>query len=80
MIDSPMFSKIDAHRILKRAAEIEGSDDAGPLTADELRSIAGEAGFGSQAVERAIAEVQQAGPTEVHRHPVQRSGLVITRL
>ena len=75
-----MFSKIDADRILRRAAEIEGSDDHGPLTVDELRSIAGEAGFGSQAVERAIVEAQQAGPTEVHRHPVQKSGVLITHL
>ena len=76
----PMFSKIEADRILKRAAEIEGSEDAGPLTVDELRSIAGEAGFGSQAVERAIAEAQQATSTEVRRPPVQRSGVVIAHL
>ena len=75
-----MFSKIDADRILRRAAEIEGSDDHGPLTVDELRSIAGEAGFGSQAVERAIVEAQQAGPTELQRHPVQKSGVLITHL
>ena len=75
-----MFSKLDADRILKRAAEIEGSDDTGPLTIDELRSIAGEAGFGSHAVERAIVEAQRARPAEVLHHPVQRSGLVITHL
>lgn len=75
-----MFSKIEADRILKRAAEIEGSEDAGPLTTDELRSIAGEAGFGSQAVERAIMEAQQAVSTEVRHHPVQRSGFLITHL
>ena len=40
MVNSPLFSKIDADRILKRAAEIEGSEDSGPLTIDELRSIA----------------------------------------
>ena len=80
MADWPMFSKIDADRILRRAAEIEGAEDARPLTADELRSIAGEAGFGSQAVERAIVEAQQAGAAEVRRHPVQKSGLVITHL
>ncbi len=78
--DSPMFSKTDAQRILARAAEIEGSDDTGPLTADELRSIAGEAGFGRQAVERAITEARQTGAPDVHRNPVNRSGLVITRL
>ena len=80
MTNSPMFSKIDADRILKRAAEIEGSEDSGPLTIDELRSIAGEAGFGSQAVERAIVEAQRAGTTEGRRHPVQKSGLVFTHL
>ena len=80
MADSLIFSKIDADRILKRAAEIEGSDDAGPLTVDELRSIAVEAGFGTQAVERAIVEAQQAAPTEVRHPPVQKSGLVITHL
>jgi hypothetical protein len=49
-----MFSKIEADRILKRAVEIEGSEDGRPLSIDELRSIAGEAGFGSEAIERAI--------------------------
>ena len=80
MADLTMFSKMDADRILKRAAEIEGSEDAGPLTVDELRSIAGEAGFGSQAVERAITEALQAGSAVVQRHGVHRSGLVITHL
>ena len=80
MTDLPMFSKLDTDRILRRAGEIEGSDEARPITADELRSIAGEAGFGSQAVERAIAEAQQASSMEVRRHPVQKSGLVITSL
>ena len=76
----PVFSKTDADRILKRAAEIEGSEDSGPLSADEIRSIAGEAGFGSQAVERAIAEAQKVASKEVHRPPVQRSGIVIIHL
>ena len=75
-----MFSRIDADRILKRAAEIEGSDDTGPLTLDELRSIAGEAGFGSHAVERAIVEAQRAASMEIRHQPVQKSGLVITHL
>ncbi len=44
--DSLMFSKLDADQILRRAAEIEGSEDTGPITIAELRSIAGEAGFG----------------------------------
>jgi hypothetical protein len=80
MDKSRLFSKIDAERILKRAAEIEGSEDAGPLTVEEIRSIAGEAGFGLRAVERAIAEAQQAAPREADRPPVQRSGIVITHL
>ena len=80
MNNLPSFSKLDADRILRRAAEIEGSEDTRPITVAELRSIAGEAGFGSQAVERAIAEAQQAAATEVLRHPVQRSGWVITYL
>lgn len=80
MTDSPVFSRIDAHRILKRAGEIEGSEDAHPLTVDELRSIAREAGFGSRAVERAIAEARRAAPARAQRPPVQRSGWVITHL
>jgi hypothetical protein len=80
MTDQPMFSKIDADRILKRAAEIEGSEDAKPLTAAELRSIAEEAGFGSQAVECAIAEAKRAVSTEGRSPPVLRSGAVISRL
>lgn len=77
MTDPPVFSKIDADRILKRAGEIEGSEDAQPLTVDELRSIAREAGFGSNAVERAIAEAQRAAAARaIRRPPVQRSGLI----
>ena len=80
MPETPVFTKVEADRILKRAGEIEGADDSGPITAADLRSIASEAGFGAHAVERAIAEAQQAGPIEVRRPPVQRSGLVITHL
>ena len=80
MTDLTMFSKVDADRILKRAAELEGSEDSGPLSVDELRSIASEAGFGAHAVERAIAEAQQAESGEVQREPVRRSGLVITHI
>lgn len=72
-----MFSKFDAGRILRRATEIEVSEDGGPLSAAELRSIAQEAGVGSHAVERAIAEVRRAG---VGPQPVLRSGLVVTQL
>ena len=80
MPDSTVFSKTDADRILKRAAEIEGAEEARPLTLDELRSIAGEAGFGSQAVERAIAEAKVAGPAEARPQAVQKSGLVVCHL
>jgi len=79
MNNPPVITKNDADRILKRAAEIEGSEDSRPISIDELRSIAGEAGFGTRAVERAIAEAQQAA-VSVKRQPVQRSGLVVTRL
>lgn len=73
-----MFSKVDADRILKRVAEIEGSDDGHPLSADELRMIAGEAGFGRKAVERALAEAELA--RAVRHHPVDRVGTVVSRL
>jgi hypothetical protein len=80
MSDSPTFSKLAADRILKRAAEIEGSEDTKPLSIKELRSIAGEAGFGASAVERAIAEAQLAGRTQTQPDPVRKSGLLITHL
>lgn len=80
MNDIPTFSRIDADRILRRAAEIEGSEDARPLTVDELRSIAAEAGFGPRALERAIAEARTLGAVEVRRPPVQRWGWVVTHL
>lgn len=76
MTNSPLFSKVEADRILKRAAEIEGSGSADPLTVAELRSIAGEAGFGASAVDRAIAEARRAASAEIHRPPVQRSGWI----
>lgn len=80
MNKSHTFSKNDADRILKRAAEIEGSDDTGPVSVEELRSIASEAGFGAQAVERAIAEAQQAAVAQIQRNPVQKSGVVLVYL
>ena len=80
MTNLPMFTKLDTDQILRRAAEIEGSEDAAPITIAELRSIAGEAGFGRQAVERAIAEAQQAGSAAARRNPVQKSGLLIVYL
>lgn len=80
MTEPPIFSKLDADRILKRAAEIEGSEDPRPVTVSELRSIAAEAGFGPGAVERAIAEANRAALSETRRPPVQRSGIIITHL
>jgi hypothetical protein len=75
-----MFSKAEADRILKRAAEIEGTEDTRPLTLGELRSIANEAGFGTQAVERAIAEAKQLARQGHPPQPVHRTGFVVTRL
>ncbi|MCG6955742.1 MAG: hypothetical protein LJF04_07115 [Gemmatimonadetes bacterium] len=80
MIEPPLFSKLDADRILRRAAEIEGSEDARALTLDELRSIAGEAGFGRQAVERAIAEAQESQLSGGRSQPVQKWGVLIAHL
>jgi hypothetical protein len=80
MTDPHVFSKADADRILRRAGEIEGSEDAKPLSTAELRSIAAEAGFGAQAVERAIAEAKRAASEGARRPPVQRSGWIVTHL
>ena len=80
MAETPRFTRLDADRILQRAAEIEGSSAGTPLTVSELRTIAGEAGFGTPAVERAIAEALQASPTGIQRGPVERSGLLVTRV
>lgn len=80
MTDPLVFSKLDADRILKRAAEIEGSEDTKPLTVNELRSIAEEAGFGTQAVERAIAEARKTTSAGFRRPPVEKSGAVVTNL
>jgi len=73
------FTKLDVDRILRRAAEIEGSDDAEPITVDEIQSIASEAGFGVHAIQRAIVEAQQAAVT-VRRHPIQKTGIIIARV
>jgi hypothetical protein len=62
MSDSPLFHRLDADRILQRAAEIEGSDSGRAMSVSEIRGIAGEAGFGASAVERAIAEALEVGP------------------
>lgn len=80
MTDPAVFTKLDADRILRRAAEIEGSGDSGRLTVEELRSIAGEAGFGAAAVERAIAEARATSQPQIRRPPVQKWGIVMTHL
>ena len=80
MSDSPLFTKLDADRILQRAAEIEGSDPGRAMSVSELRGIAGEAGFGSTAVERAIAEALEVGPPGSVRAPVEREGLLHVKM
>lgn len=80
MSDSPLFNKQDADRILQRAAEIEGSDGGRPMSVTEIRGIAGEAGFGSSAVERAIAEALEVGPPGVTRAPVEREGVLLVKM
>lgn len=80
MTEQPLFSRLEADRILKRASEIEGSEGARSLSLDELRSIAGEAGFGPQAVDRAIAEARRVASADTGPPPVRRWGLVITHL
>ncbi|MGD8320701.1 MAG: hypothetical protein PVJ02_09610 [Gemmatimonadota bacterium] len=76
-----MFSQLDVDRILRRAAEIEGSESAKHLSMDELKVIAAEAGFGRQAVERALAEAADAATASTARRtPVQKWGLVKTHL
>lgn len=80
MNDIPAFSKLDADRILRRAAELDGSDDARGMTLDELRSIAAEAGFARGTIERAIEDIRESDLTAVIRPPVQRSGLLFMHL
>jgi len=74
------FSRVDADRILRRAAELEGSGDDRRMSAAELRQIAGEAGFAPQIIERAIADVQSAALANPNRTPVKKSGLVVAHL
>lgn len=80
MATSRHFSRVDADRILRRAAEIEGAGDEGRLTLTELRSIAGEAGFAPQTIERAIADVESASLVASRQTPVKKSGLVVAHL
>ncbi len=76
----PLFSKADADRILKRAAEIEGSRETGSFSLAELRSIAGEAGLDSRAIDQAVAEIRESSSRATHSSPVHRSGFLIARL
>jgi hypothetical protein len=73
------FSRVEADRILRRAAELEGTGNERALTLAELRTVASEAGFAAQTLERAIAEAQDAS-LAAGRGPVRRSGLVIAHL
>lgn len=74
-----LFSRTEADRILRRAAELEGTGEESPMSLAELRTIGTEAGFAPQTLERAIADVQNANRI-VNRSPVRRSGLVIAHL
>lgn len=74
------FSRADADRILRRAAEIEGADDDRDLSLAEIRTIAGEAGFAPQTLERAIADVRTASLAASRQTPVKKSGLIVVHL
>lgn len=80
MTNARNFTKVDADRILRRAAEIEGADGEKRMSLAELRQIAGEAGFAAHTVERAIADVRAAGLASTTRAPVKKSGLVRTHV
>lgn len=80
MHDTPTFSKTHADRILKRAAEIEGSEDHNPVSVEELRSIAGAAGFGPKAIDRAITEALRDGVVQEQKPEVKASGVIVTNL
>ncbi len=80
MSDSTLFSKTAADLILKRAGEIESTEAAAPLSAGELRAIAGEAGFGAKAVNRAIAEALRDHTSPSRGHMVHQSGIVFKNL
>ena len=70
----------DADRILARAAEIESSKGRGVLSVDELRSIAAEAGFSTEALERAISETLRAPAPAPESDISVTSGLMVTRI
>jgi hypothetical protein len=70
------FSRAEADRILRRAAEIEGTGDDRPLSLADLKAIGTEAGFGPHTLERAIADIHDLG-FAAGRAPVRKSGLFI---
>lgn len=80
MTDSSEFSKLQADVILRRAAEIEGTEDSRRMSVREIRAIATEAGFGSHAVEQAIHEAQRDDGADERRRAVRRTGLIVTQL
>jgi hypothetical protein len=80
MSDQPLFSKIDADRILKRAAEIEGSEETTSYSLSELRSVAVEAGLDPKAVDRAIGEARRAASRAMDPPPVRRAGFIVAHL
>ncbi len=79
MTDSTALSRSTVDQILRRAAEIDGSEDA-PVSVEQLRSIAGQAGFAPHAVEQALAEVRHVARPETMVRPVQKSGLLVAKI
>lgn len=77
MTDGTEFTRIEADRILRRAATLEGSPDALRVSAAELRAIAREAGFAPQVVERAMEEVRESSNQPPPAPPVQGWGIVV---
>ncbi len=77
MTEGGEFTRIEADRILRRAATLEGSPDALRVSAEELRAIAREAGFAPQAVERAMEEVRESNDAPPAAPPVQKWGLFV---
>ena len=58
------------------ARVVRPSRDGRALTVTELRGIAGEAGFGTPAVERAIAEALEQSRAEPRRSPIEKRGFI----
>ncbi len=77
MIARNHLSGSDADRILKRAAELESAETSDPLSVDEIRAVAEEAGYDPSTVERAISETLDPAPQPLDN--VQTSGFLATR-